>query len=64
MSLYEYKEGRKIEAQGYQFYALIQAAMRQADTDNLEKLKDTWPDVWEELTMRHNYPGGLLPGEK
>jgi len=49
--------------QGYQFYALIQAAMRQADTDNLEKLKEAFPYTWTELKARFDAPGGLLLGE-
>lgn len=46
------------------FYALIMAAMRLADTDNMVKLKWAWPDVARELQARYNAPGGLLPGEQ
>jgi len=45
------------------FYALIMAAMRQADTDNLERLKEAFPDVWAELSTRYMREGGFLPGE-
>ena len=34
------------------FYALIMTAMRQADNENLEKLKSYWPKVYEELVCR------------
>ena len=64
MSLYDYRQARQIEAQGYQFYALIQAAMRQADTDNSERLKQAFPDVWGELLLRYNAPGGILEDDK
>lgn len=63
MSLDEYETGRLISSHDYPFYALIQAAMRQADTDNLEMLKGCWPKVWEELQARYNAPGGRLEGE-
>ena len=64
MSLYDYKMGRHIEGKEYPFYAIIQAAMRQADTDNLEKLKSVFPEVWNELSSRYKAPCGILPGEK
>jgi hypothetical protein len=47
----------------YPFYALIMAAMRQADDINIDKLRDAWPEVHGELTLRYNAPGGLLEGE-
>jgi hypothetical protein len=52
MSLYEYEEGLIIAAKDPPFYALIQAAMRRADTVNLEMLIGCWPDVWRELQER------------
>ena len=63
MSKFEYETSKHISAEDYPFYALIMAAMRQADTDNLEKLKWDWPAVWTELQTRYNTPGGLMPGE-
>lgn len=64
MSLYEYHEGIAIAAKDPSFYALIQAAMRRADTRNLEMLKGCWPEVWKELDERYHSPGGLLETEK
>jgi hypothetical protein len=58
--LYEYKESREITLKDYSFYALVMALMRKADSDNLEKLQEAWPDVWEELHARYNAPGGIL----
>lgn len=64
MSFYDYQKGLEIAAKGYPFYALIQAAMREADTDNLAKLKEAFPGVWEDLRARYHAPGGYLPGEQ
>jgi hypothetical protein len=63
MSLYDYEQGREIESQGHPFYALVQAAMRQADSDNILRLQAAFPEVHAELTARYNAPGGLLEGE-
>ncbi len=63
MSLYDYKCSQKISAEDFPFYALIMAAMRQADTPNLTKLRAMWPAIWAELDTRYHAPGGLLPDE-
>ncbi|MFH1031073.1 MAG: hypothetical protein V1767_00680 [Chloroflexota bacterium] len=63
MSLYDYKEGIRISLRDSSFYGLIQAAMRQADSENIEKLKRAFPETWEELQARYNAPGGILPGD-
>lgn len=64
MSLYDYEVGQRIVTSygDDEFYGLIQACMRLADTDNLEKLKVGWPDVYNELVKRYNAPGGYLEG--
>jgi hypothetical protein len=63
VSIYEYRAAMHIEDQGYPFYALIQAAMRKADSDNLEKLKEAFPEVWKEFLERYNNSGGLSNAE-
>ncbi len=63
MSLYDYLQSQEISKHEFPFYALIMAAMRQADTDNLEQLKKAFPETWKELAERYNAPGGFLPGE-
>lgn len=63
MGYFDYKQGQEIAVLGYSFNAVIQAAMRQADTDNLEKLKAGFPAVYRDLFDRYNAPGGLLEGE-
>lgn len=62
MSLFDYHKSSELE--GAPFYALIMAAMRGADSSNIEKLKVAWPDVWSELQTRYNSPGGWLSGDR
>ncbi len=64
MSYYDYKQSVYIEMKQYPFYAIIMAAMRQADTDNAEKLRTMFPETWRELEARYHAPGGLLEGEE
>jgi len=61
MSLYDYRYSIELSADDPPFHALIMAAMRKADTDNLERLKAAWPDVWDELCRRYKANFGRLP---
>lgn len=61
MSYFDYVIGKHLLLDDPPFYALIQAAMRKADTNNLEKLKMAFPDTWKELEDRYHAPGGILP---
>jgi hypothetical protein len=63
MSLFDYKTSIEISKEDFPFYALIMSAMRKADSDNIEKLKLAFPDIYEEFEKRYNAPGGLLKGE-
>lgn len=60
MSLYDYQMSQKASAQNYPFYALVMAAIRQADSDNLAALKFAFPDIYIEFELRYNAPGGCL----
>jgi len=60
VGLYDYELSRQLEAQDVPFQALIMAAMRRADMDNLRALRAAWPDVWDELAARHEAPAGCL----
>ncbi len=60
LSLHEYEQSKHIGASDYQFYSLIAAAMRQADTDNLEALKLAFPGIYESLTRRYSAPLGVV----
>ena len=64
MSYHEYERARTLVARDEPFYALIMAAMRKADSSNLWRLKQAWPEVWEELQARYNAPGGKLEGDR
>lgn len=63
MSYHEYIWDREISVKDYPFYTLIQAAMRQVDTENLEKLKSVFPETFKEFQIRYNAPKELLPEE-
>lgn len=63
MSYYDYKISQQIGLHDIPFQALIMAAMRQADTENMGRLRAAFPDVAAELDVRYNAPGGLLPDE-
>jgi hypothetical protein len=60
MSLHEYQASKVISAADPPFYALIMAAMRQADTFNVERLRRAFPDTWAELKARYHAPSGRL----
>lgn len=64
MSRAEYEFSRSPAVLVAPFYGLIMAAMRRADSANLWRLKQAWPEVWEELQARYDSPGGLLEGER
>jgi hypothetical protein len=59
---YAYEASIELAATG-DFYPLLLAAMRCADTDNATQLRLAFPDVWAELQARYNAPGGVLEGD-
>ena len=61
--LYAYRKGLEIEREGYPFDAIIQAAMRKADSTNLVALRTAFPHEYADLRARYDAPGGLLEGE-
>lgn len=63
MSLFDYRQSREISARAYSFDALIMAALRRADTENLYRLRGVFPEIASEMQERYDAPGGLLPGE-
>jgi hypothetical protein len=63
MTHHDYQVSKTIEAANHPFYALIMAAMRKADDNNLSLLKGAWPETHAELNYRYWSAGGLLPGE-
>ena len=63
-SHFDYMASLSASAAGYSFYALLMAAMRDADSKNLEALKSVFPEEFEVLMERRDAPGGLLIGER
>lgn len=63
MSLYDFHRSQALERADEPFEALIMAAMRRADSENLERLRAAFPEIHAEVTARYNLPQGLLPGE-
>jgi len=64
LSLHAYGVSRELCEVNLPISALIAAAMRKADTGNLELLRAAFPRVWADLDARYNAVGGLLPGEQ
>jgi len=69
MGYEEYIKSQKLAARatigpGNEFYSLLMAAIRFADTDNLNAIKSRWPGVYQDLMARINAPGGKLAGAK
>lgn len=64
MSLRDYHRSQELASE--QFYALLMAAMRTADTPNQTRLEAAFPYVWDELRERYHAPGGrlLLDGQE
>jgi len=60
LTLEEYRESQEVSAQGYSFYALLAALFRDADTDNLAKLKRAWPDIWDSFQRRFGASYGVV----
>ena len=60
MSLYDYRISRTLMIGDPPFSSFIMAAMRKADSKNIEKLKFVFPDIWKELQARYNAPAGVL----
>lgn len=65
MGIKEYQNSQRLAVEvsnsdGNEFYSLLMAAIRFADTDNLEKLESVFPEVANELWARYKAPGGVL----
>lgn len=60
MSVHEYRAAQKLATDDVPFYALIMAAMRRADSENLARLRAVFPETYAEVEARYNAPGGIL----
>jgi hypothetical protein len=63
VSLYDYRRSASLAADDAPFAALVMAAMRRADTGNLARLREAFPELHAELEERYRSPGGLLADE-
>ena len=63
MSYHDYSVSLDIYIKGYPFDALIMAAMRQADSDNALRLKQSFWWIWDELKARYDSPEGRIEGD-
>jgi hypothetical protein len=61
-----YAESRRIwgTCSGAGFYPLLMAALRAADSQNVDRIRAAFPDVVAELQARYNAPGGVLTPEQ
>jgi len=64
VTLYDYQKSKEIAAKDYPFNALIMAAMRQADTNNMALLNLVYPHIYQEFMERYNAPGGMIEGDE
>lgn len=64
MSLYDYQVSRQISATDPPFYALLMAALRKADTQNMARLRTAFPQLYDEFAARYDAPGGVLPTDQ
>jgi len=60
VGLLDYHISKRLHAKDIPFTALVMAAMRKADTSNLERLIQAFPELYEELTERYNAPLGVI----
>jgi hypothetical protein len=63
VSLHSYRVSLELGKEDPPFSALIMAAMRKADSDNIVILRRAFPEIWEELKARYDAPGGTLGKE-
>jgi hypothetical protein len=49
---------------GNAFYSLLMATIREAGSEELERLESAFPDTVAELRKRYNAPGGALTPEE
>ena len=63
MSLHSYQVSLELLKNDPPFSALIMAAMRRADSQNIVLLQAAFPEIWLELEERYWTPGGLIASE-
>jgi hypothetical protein len=64
VSLYDWRYALTQVHADAPFDGLLMAACVRADTDNTQRLRTAWPELWAEAEARYHAPGGLLAGEE
>ena len=62
-SIVDWEQAIELRQRDTYFSALIMAAVLKADTTNLAKLRQGWPELVEETWYRYEAPGGMTPQE-
>lgn len=60
MSLHEYRRAIELKRADEPFYALVMAAIMRADSDNVARFAEAFPETYYETLLRYNSPGGEL----
>jgi hypothetical protein len=60
MSLWDYECSIEISKRDEPFYALLMAAIRKADNNNLRRLEMAFPEVVDEFKKRYDAPFGVV----
>lgn len=63
LSWHSYLASKEVERRDFPFYAIIVAAMKKADDDNLRALKHVFPGLFEQALERYNQPMGMSIAE-
>ena len=65
MSLDDYNKSKVVVVSAAPtFAACVMAAMRRARPGDLARLRQAFPEIWEELDARYRSPGGILPTDR
>lgn len=64
LNLIDYMIGARLKDADISFTALVSAAMRKGDTNNLAKLKMVFPEIWGSLQERYNSDYGIIEEDK
>ena len=62
--IHAFHASRLLQREDPPFAGLIFAAIRKADSANLERLKQAFPELVDEYKRRHNAPLGALPEDR
>ena len=60
MHIMDYWRSRRLKQEDFPFYAALAYLIQKADSNNLRKLLEVWPEEVEEIQMRYNTPAGAI----